>query len=99
MAAQTTGGCFVKIGKLFAFATLAFAVLSSGPATADVANCQNLYVGTIWIEHGYGLRAVVFLDAPTDASGSLWLYFDNWSADEKKSALATLTAAKIAGHR
>ena len=66
---------------------------------ADLSNCENVYIGRIWVEHGHGLRAVVLLNAAGDGGGSLWMYFDNWSADEKKSALATLTAAKLAGHR
>jgi hypothetical protein len=80
-------------------AALVIAPCFSAPALADLNNCSNLYVGRIWIERGSGLMAVVFLNSPTDASGSYWSYFNNWSVDEKKSALATLVAAKLAGHR
>jgi hypothetical protein len=69
------------------------------PAQADLNNCENLYVGRIWLEQGYGLRAVVLLATPTAPSGSYWMYFDNWSAEERKTALAMLAAAKISGHR
>jgi hypothetical protein len=41
----------------------------------------------------------VLLNAPSDAGGSYWIYFDTWSLDEKKAALATLTAAKLVGQR
>jgi hypothetical protein len=73
--------------------------LWSPPALAGLSDCQDLYVGRIWVERGVGLKAVVFLANPGDAGGSYWSYFDNWTADEKKSALAVLEAAKLAGHR
>jgi hypothetical protein len=89
----------VKIFKLSAISALVLATAAATPAHADLTTCENLYVGRIWVERGHGLRAVVLLNSPTDGGGSYWMYFDNWSADEKKSALATLTAAKLAGHR
>jgi hypothetical protein len=68
-------------------------------AAADINNCQNLYVGQIVVEKGFGsLSHVQFLNAP-GGSGSRWVVFRTWSADEKKSALAVLTAAKLAQHR
>lgn len=85
--------------KLLTMIVLALAVLHGVPAQADLSNCTDMYVGRIWVERGSGLRAVVLLDNPAAASGSFWIYFDTWSADEKKSALATLTAAKLAGQR
>lgn len=70
------------------------------PSVAGVNDCQNLYVGRIWVEGASGgLHGVVFLDHPTSSSGSYWVYFNAWSPDEKKAALALLTAAKISQHR
>jgi len=69
------------------------------PARASLNDCQSLYIGRIWVERGGGLKAVVFLANPSDAGGSYWSYFDYWTADDKKSALATLETAKLAGHR
>lgn len=89
----------MKPRRLLALGSLLFASLAATPAFADLASCENLYVGRIWVERGYGLRAVVLLNNAGDASGSYWSYFDNWTPDERKSALATLTAAKLAGHR
>jgi len=80
-------------------AVTAFAIMIAPICHADLASCQNLYVGRIWVQQGFGLRAVVFLNDPADSSGSWWQYFDNFSADERKSALAVLTAAKLAQHR
>ena len=69
-------------------------------AQADLSNCTGVYVGRIWVEQGSGaLKAVVLLNNPTDYGGSYWVSFANWTTDEQKSALATLTAAKLAGHR
>jgi len=80
-------------------AVTAFAIMIAPICHADLASCQNLYVGRIWVQQGFGLRAVVFLNDPSDSGGSWWQYFDNFSADERKSALAVLTAAKLAQHR
>jgi hypothetical protein len=68
-------------------------------ARASISDCQNVYVGRIWIERGYGLFGVVFLNNPGDPSGSYWQYFTTWSADDRKSALSTLTSAKLTQHR
>jgi hypothetical protein len=54
------------------------------PSRASLADCQDLYVGRIWVERGSGLKAVVLLANPTDGGGSYWSYFDNWTADKKK---------------
>jgi hypothetical protein len=89
----------MKSSRLLILGSLVLASLAATPALADLSTCENVYVGRIWVERGHGLRAVVFLNNANDASGSYWAYFDNWTADEKKSALATLTAAKLAGHR
>lgn len=75
------------------------ACLATGPARANLTDCQDLYIGRIWVERGAGLRGVVFLATSSASSGSYWSYFDNWTADEKKSALSMLEAAKLAGHR
>lgn len=69
------------------------------PVQASTLDCQNLYVGRIWIEKGVGLKAVVYLNNPTDSSGAYWSYFEGWSADERKEALTILTAAKAMQHR
>ncbi len=74
-------------------------LLSPMPARADLLNCENLYVGRIWIEQGQHLHAVVLLANQSDPGGSYWISFSNWSLEEKKAALATLTAAKLSGHR
>ena len=68
-------------------------------AKASILDCQGVYVGRIWIERGYGLFGVVFLNNPNDPSGSYWQYFTTWAADDRKSALSTLTTAKLAQHR
>lgn len=69
------------------------------PAYASTLDCQNLYVGRIWVEKGQGLYAVVFLNHPDDSSGSYWSFFVNWTPEERKSALAMLTTAKVLQHR
>lgn len=68
-------------------------------ANASTVDCQNLYIGRIWVEKGYGLRGVVYLNNKDDTSGSYWSLFHGWSADERKEALSLLVAAKAAGHR
>lgn len=73
--------------------------LSVSASVADTTNCENLYVGRIWVEKGVGLRAAVFLNHPDNSSGSYWTYFSDWPAEDKKAALSLLTAAKIAKHR
>ncbi|MEO8016534.1 MAG: hypothetical protein ABI769_01865 [Pseudomonadota bacterium] len=89
-----------KPGWLLQFSIfMAVSSAATLPAQASLTDCQDLYVGRIWVERGFGLKAVVFLVHATDAGGSYWSYFDNWTADERKSALATLEAAKLAGHR
>jgi hypothetical protein len=90
-------GPMLKFSRLATAALLA--VVFATPAFADLSTCENLYVGRIWVERGTHLRAVVLLNSPSDASGSYWIYFDTWSLDEKKAALATLTAAKLVGQR
>lgn len=68
-------------------------------ALAGLSDCQDVYVGRIWVQQGSGLHAVVLIGSPGDSSGSYWIYFTNWTAEERRAALATLTAAKMAGHR
>jgi hypothetical protein len=84
-----------KLKIAFAWALLATSV----SAEASLTDCSDLHVGSIWLEQGQGLYAVVLLQNEGDASGSYWMFFTQFSADERKSALATLTAAKLANHR
>jgi hypothetical protein len=72
--------------------------LVSSIAVADVTNCQHLYVGQILVRNGVTFLAS-FLNDPGDASGSKWIYFNHWNAEDKKAALALLTAAKMSQHR
>lgn len=82
-----------------AMLTMVLTTFSSSPAVAGLSNCEDLYVGRIWVERGVGLKAVVFLANQGDGGGSYWSYFTNWTEDERKSALSMLEAAKLAGHR
>lgn len=66
---------------------------------ASTTDCQNVYVGRIWVEKGVGLKAVVYLNHPSNTSGSYWSYFDTWTPDERKDALALLMMAKASQHR
>lgn len=84
------------------FPALAATLLFAGaapPARADLANCRDLYVGRVWIERGFGLQGFVALASPDASSGSYWIYFSGWSADERRAALDMLTAAKVNGGR
>ncbi len=74
-------------------------VAYSSTAYSDLDDCNNLYVGRIWIEKGYGLRGVVFLTEPSQSSGSYWVLFTSWESTEMNAALSTLMAAKMAQHR
>ena len=78
---------------------LLFLLTFIGVVQADTTNCQNLYVGRIWVEKGTGLKGVVYLNNRGDGSGSWWSYFNGWTPDEKKDALAMLMAAKVSNHR
>lgn len=88
-----------KLTKLQINAFFLLAVSAVMPVQASTADCQNLYIGRIWIEKGVGLKAVVYLNHPDDSSGSYWSYFSGWSADERKEALTILTTAKATKHR
>src|SRR5689334_7929483 len=79
-------------------AALAMGLLAA-PAHATLSDCQDLSIGRIWVERGSGLKAVVSLASPTATGGSYWSYFDYWTVEEKKSALATLQTAKLTGHK
>ena len=68
-------------------------------ASASLTDCQNLYVGRVWINKGHGLYAVVYLNKREDSSGSFWSLFTGWTPEEKKAVLSTLMAAKVSGHR
>lgn len=74
-------------------------LFASTGAEATLSDCSDLYVGSIWLEQGQGLYAVVLLQNEGDASGSYWMYFTQFSVDDRKAALATLIAAKMASHR
>jgi hypothetical protein len=76
-----------------------FLLACSAVTHASTLDCNDLYVGRIWVEKGQGLKAVVFLNHPNDGSGSYWSYFEGWTADERKEALTLLTAAKAMRHR
>ncbi len=80
-------------------ACVASLLFASASAQATLNDCSDLYVGSIWIEQGTGLYAVVLLQNEGDMSGSYWMYFTQFAAEERKAALATLTAAKLANHR
>ena len=68
-------------------------------AAASTTDCQNLYVGRIWVEKGTGLYGAVFLNNYGDSAGSYWVYFTGRTTEDRKAALATLTAAKLMQHR
>ena len=68
-------------------------------ANANVSDCQNLYVGKIWVEKGTGLAAVVYLNNRGDASGSYWSSFYDWEDADKKEVYSLLLAAKMSNHR
>lgn len=78
---------------------IAIILIIGSPASASTIDCQNLYIGRIWVEKGAGLKAVVYLNERTDSSGSYWSYFTGWSAEDKKEVLTLLVAAKASGHR
>ncbi|WP_372627603.1 hypothetical protein [Arsukibacterium sp.] len=75
------------------------AVMACLPVKASTVDCQNLYIGRIWMEKGVGLKAVVYLNERTATSGSYWSYFTGWTAEERKEVLTLLVTAKAAGHR
>ena len=72
----------------------------SATCQAGISTCNDMYVGRIWTIQGvHGIYAAVFLDSPSDSSGSYWVYFSTYDADDRKTVLAVLMAAKLAGHR
>jgi len=76
--------------RILAISSLLFV---SSTSLASVADCQSVYVGKIMAQKGYTFR-VVFLDNPSDTSGSYWVDFNHWNEDDKKVALTLLTTAK-----
>jgi hypothetical protein len=66
----------------------------AAPTRADISNCTNVHVGTVWVAKGNSLVGVVFVNAPGESSGSYLVSFSGWSEAEKQSALALLTLAK-----
>lgn len=81
------------------FAVTSSLALLSLAARADLSTCQDIYVGHVWLNNSQGLMAARFLNSPQDAGGSYWVFFNTWSEDARKAALATLIAAKMAGQR
>lgn len=82
-----------------AFVLMCSLMLLSAESSASTLDCQGVYVGSIWVEQGVGLKAVVFLNARGDSSGSYWTFLSGWSMEERKQAFALLTAAKASNHR
>jgi hypothetical protein len=78
---------------------LCLSTFVSGNVFASTTDCQNLYIGRIWLEKGLGLKAVVYLNNRGDSSGSYWSYFTGWTADDKNVLLSSLMLAKAANHR
>jgi hypothetical protein len=66
---------------------------------ASTTDCQNLYVGRVLVEKGKGLKAVIYLNAVDNTSGSYWSYFSGWTPDERKEVLSILMMAKASQHR
>ena len=65
---------------------------------ASTTDCQNLQIGRIWVERGLGLKAVVYLNARGNSSGSYWSYFNTWTGEDKKDVYSLLMAAKLSNH-
>jgi hypothetical protein len=79
---------------------IAVLIMASDMCQADITTCTNVYVGRIWVTQGVtGIYGVVVINSPSDGGGSYWVYFSNWTAEDKKAALAVLTAAKLTQHR
>lgn len=74
-------------------------LLLSTDVLADLSDCQNIYVGRVWVEKGLGFTGVVFLDDPTSVSGSYWVRFTGWTESERKEAQSLLMMAKASQHR
>lgn len=81
------------------FAFFLFVTAIPTVSFASTTDCQDLYVGRIWINKGEGLHAVVYLNNRNDTSGSYWSYFTGWTPEEKSAALSILMTAKASGHR
>jgi len=73
--------------------------VASSVAVAGIDNCQDMYVGQVIVERGIGLKVVTFKNGPNDGGTSNWVSFEEWTSDDKKSALALLTSAKLSQHR
>jgi len=85
--------------KLISGLLLLSTMIGSGTALASTTDCQNMYVGRIWVQKGAGLTGVVYLNSPSNSSGSYWTYFNNWTDSERQAALSLLMAAKLSGHK
>lgn len=73
-----------------------FTLVISTFSYGSISDCQNVYIGRVLVEKGSGLHSVVYLNGPSDSSGSYWSTFVGWSAEEKKDALSVLLTAKAA---
>ena len=80
--------------------TLITTIIICSSVYADISNCQDIYVGRIRIENGgNGLSKVVFLNNPSNSSGSHWVSFISWGEEDKEAALSVLMAAKLSKQR
>lgn len=70
----------------------------SDPVHAGLSNCTDIYVGAIGYQYN-AAPVVVFLESPTDVSGSYAISLTDFSAEERKNIIAILLSAKLSGHR
>ena len=82
--------------KLFFISLL---LIASSTSHAGLADCKNLYVGSISISQDKGLTSVVYLNNAGDESGSYWSHFTRWNESERKEILSVLLYAKATSHR
>jgi len=82
--------------KLVVFTFLWFFTFS---AYADLNDCTDIYVGSMFVHKADGLNTIVFLNSPVNSSGSYATFMTGWSSEARKEAMSLLTAAKISGHK
>ncbi|MGS2717039.1 hypothetical protein ACVBE9_02615 [Eionea flava] len=63
-------------------------------ANATTLDCKNVYIGTVWMEKGVGLKGVVYMNHPGNSSGSYVSNFEGWGDEDKKQVLSLLLSAK-----
>lgn len=73
-------------------------VMALRPASAGLSNCTDIYVGTIAYYYNAN-PVVVFLASPGDNGGSYAISLADFTADQQKTIIAMLLAAKMNGHR